>query len=71
MKNNVDDLKERVKELIEQMPDISEITICPSLFSNDYEKHDCNICECSLDELGDVFDADVCIDCWKRAIDSY
>ncbi len=48
-------LKERTKELLRAVP-ITEIVMSPSIFSEE--------------RAGDLFDGDVCRDCWERAIDS-
>ena len=63
-------LKDKVKELMGQI-DLSTVTVSPSLFSDDYDKYDCNECKNFEDTAGDLYDSDVCLDCWRNAIDSY
>lgn len=64
------DFAQRTKELLRAIPDISELTMSPSIFSDDTEKHDCDECPAFANNAGDLFDPDVCQDCWERAIDS-
>ena len=61
-------LEQRVLDLLYAVDDVSQITMCPSIFSDDTEAHDCDECSAGEIKQGDTFDAGVCIDCWKRAI---
>ncbi|MEN6293996.1 MAG: hypothetical protein ABFD07_18510 [Methanobacterium sp.] len=49
---------ESVFSIIDTIPDISQLPVCPRLFSDDTEKHDCDDCEGNFD----------CKSCWKEAI---
>jgi hypothetical protein len=62
-------LKERTKDLLLAVPDITELTMCPSIFSDDIDRHNCDQCPSSPEKMGDCFDSGVCLDCWQRAID--
>lgn len=59
---------DRVIDMLNAIPDISVLTVCPSIFSDDIDKHDCDRCEFNEFNKGDTYDPDVCKDCWKRAI---
>ena len=60
----------KVYELLYAIPCLSELTMCPSIFSDDIEKHDCDTCKSSNVNSGDLYDEEVCLDCWKRAVKS-
>ena len=49
---------DKVFTVIDAIPDISKLPVCPTLFSDNSDKHDC-------DECNDNFD---CKWCWKEAI---
>jgi hypothetical protein len=58
---------EKVLDLLTAIPDLSELTLSPYIFDNS-EYYDCDICPAHKDNSGDLYDKDVCIDCWKTAI---
>jgi len=60
----------RVKELLFAISDLSVITMSPAIFSDNIEKHDCDACNSSKGNAGDLYDEGVCLDCWERAIKS-
>ena len=62
-------MKKKIIELLDAIPDLSELTMCPSIFSDDIEKHDCDNCAFSLLNAGDTYDEDVCRSCWIAAIE--
>lgn len=41
--------------------------MCPSIFSDDTIRHDCDECKASRYNLGDSYDESVCYKCWKEA----
>ncbi len=63
------DMKKRIIQLLDAIPDLSELTMNPSIFSDDIDKHDCDNCESSILNAGDTYDEDVCRSCWIIAIE--
>jgi hypothetical protein len=59
---------EKTIELLAAIPDLSELQMCPSIFSDDTVHHDCDECEASKHNRGDLYDDSVCYACWKDAI---
>lgn len=59
---------DKVIELLAAIPDLSELSICPSVFSDDTINHDCDECRASKRNRGDLYDEDVCYKCWREAI---
>jgi hypothetical protein len=62
--------KKRVIDLIYAIQEIETLTMCPSVFSDDTDKHDCDNCQSSLSNQSDCYDPKVCRDCWIEAIDN-
>ena len=62
------DFKKRVLSLINSIPNIESLEICPSVFSDDLTKHYCDDCPMSVGKQGDTFDSSVCIKCWSDAV---
>lgn len=62
--------RERTKMLLNAVEDISTLTVNPSIFSDDLEGHDCDVCPSSLENASDLYDPDVCRRCWENAIDN-
>ena len=54
--------------LLSAIPDLSELTMCPSVFSGDFIKHDCDACPAFAKNAGDLYDENVCRSCWTQAI---
>lgn len=69
--SNINDLKNRVISLITHIPDISLVEICPSVFSDNIETHDCDNCPMSKTNMGDTFDSAVCLKCWEDAVNDF
>ena len=58
---------DKVMDLLRAVPDISELTMNPGIFDHSRE-YDCDTCPASRDYAGDLYDPDVCYDCWKTSI---
>jgi hypothetical protein len=58
---------EKTIELLAAIPDLSELQMCPSIFSDD-TRHDCDECKASRYNRGDNYDESVCYKCWKEAV---
>ena len=61
-------LEQRVLDLFRSIDDMTQITVAPSIFSDDIYGHDCDMCRWSELNMGDVYDSSVCVDCWEQAI---
>jgi hypothetical protein len=61
-------LLERTQMLLDAVDDLSTLTMNPSIFSDDLEKHDCDSCPASSRNAGDLYDEGVCRRCWSDAI---
>lgn len=64
------EFKNKIKDLIDAIPDINLLERNPSIFSDDIIKHDCDACPFSKFNTGDVYDESICRGCWKEAIDN-
>jgi len=58
---------DKVMTLLYAVPDISELTMTPGIFDNS-EEYDCDTCPACEDMSGDLYDPNVCLDCWKGSI---
>jgi len=63
-------MKERTKELISSLETLDGLTMSPAIFSDDTDSHDCDTCPAFEYNAGDLYDEDVCRDCWNNAIDN-
>jgi hypothetical protein len=70
MKTTVQDFKNMVISMITHIPYIEDMPICPSVFSNDIQKHNCDSCPASKGNQGDTFDSNVCLTCWSDAMNN-
>jgi len=61
-------IKNKTLELLGSIPGLTVLTMNPSIFSGDTDKHDCDTCPAYDNNAGDLYDEEVCRDCWKQAI---
>lgn len=61
-------IKNKTIELLDSIPDLTILTMNPSIFSGNIDNHDCDTCPAYDKNAGDLYDGDVCRDCWKQAI---
>ena len=61
---------DKVLFLLDAIPNIEKLTYNPSIFSEDVISHDCDSCERRESYLDELYDPDVCKDCWIQAIES-
>ena len=61
-------LKDKTVEFLNSLDSLDSLTMNPSIFSGDTDGHDCNECPAFDKNAGDLYDEDVCRDCWKQAI---
>lgn len=70
----LDEFKRRVISMMEGIPNIHEMMVNPSIFTNgpvESARMDCDDCPASQSNTSDCFDPGVCRDCWRNAIKNY